>query len=466
MATETRLCLHERQSEAFTTIATEVLYGGAAGGGKSHLMRVASIMWCLMVAGLQVVIFRRKYGDLMENHWRGDTSFPALLAHAQKAGECKIIEGRITFKNGSTISLHHCQHEKDVYNHQGAEFHVLIMDELTHFTEFMYRFLRSRCRMNASMRERMAPHLRGLFPRILCGANPGNIGHLWVKRTFVAQGPHTIVKVDKSEGGKLRCFIPAKLSDNPSLDQEEYESTLSGLGDPVLVRAMLDGDWKIVAGAMFGDRWRDNLHVIDPFPIPIDWPIWMGGDDGYYAPASVHWLTKDPNTKTIYVIAELYKAGMLPNEMSEKIKTIQGRIPRWNGRESIPNRDAMRGLMDSAAWADTGASDAHGQKVVTRGAQLVASGIPFQKADKWKDSPMHRAQNLQTLLARNEKDPRGMPGIRFFRHCYMAIETIPALPRDKNDPERVDTDAEDHAFDSVTYGLQYENGGWRRMKVA
>src|SRR5829696_3415068 len=141
------LRLHPKQAEAFNTTANEVLYGGAAGGGKSYLIRVAAILWCTVIPGLQVYLFRRIRDDLVKNHMEGPKGFRALLAGWVLCGFATIVEDEIRFWNGARIYLCHCKDEKDIYKYQGAEIHVLLIDELTHFTETMYRFLRNRVRM-------------------------------------------------------------------------------------------------------------------------------------------------------------------------------------------------------------------------------------------------------------------------------------------------------------------------------
>ncbi|MDI3341607.1 MAG: terminase family protein, partial [Sphaerobacter sp.] len=220
--------LHPKQRVAFESTATEILYGGAAGGGKSHLMRLAAITWCQWVPGLQVYLFRREFPDLFKNHMEGPGSFPALLGPLLAAGEARIVWGKnqIRFRNGSVIHLCHCQYPKDVYGYQGAEIHVLMIDELTQWTREMYTFLRSRVRLGGL---RVPPWLRHLFPRILCGANPGGRGHNWVKADFIdIAAPLAITPMPKSEGGMLRQYIPARLEDNPSLlaNDPDYESRL------------------------------------------------------------------------------------------------------------------------------------------------------------------------------------------------------------------------------------------------
>lgn len=458
------LTLQPAQSRAYLSTATEILYGGAAGGGKSYLMRAAAIIWARMIPGLQIAIFRRLYPDLRANHMEGPASFPMMLAPLVNAGLCRIVKDEITFANGSRISLNHCQHEKDKYKYQGAEFHVLMMDELTHFTETQYRYLRGRVRMTGL---ELPEHLKSLFPRILCGANPGGLGHVWVKKTFVAQGSNIIVQQPEKEGGMKRQYIPAKLSDNMALlaSDPNYSSRLSGLGDPLLVRAMLEGDWSIAAGAMFGEVWRDNVHICDPFAIPIDWPLWRGADDGYIAEACCLWFTQDPLTKTIYGVAELCATRMLPEVYAARIATIDKAIPRFiqHTGEIVPNTAQAPGFLDSASFSDDGSADTpRGKQINKHLAKLKAA--QFKPVPKWDGSRIHGAQNLHRLLGRNPMDPRGGPGIRFFRNCRSTCETIPALPRDKDNPEDVDTDAFDHPYDAARYGLQYKLGGFRKEK--
>ena len=139
--------LQEKQSICWTSPATEILYGGSAGGGKSHAMRVIAIMLAFSVPNLQIYLFRRVFADLTKNHVEGATGFRALLAPWLKQKQVKITEEEITFQNGAKIYLCHCQYEKDVFKYQGAEMQVILIDELTHFTEKIYKFLRGRARL-------------------------------------------------------------------------------------------------------------------------------------------------------------------------------------------------------------------------------------------------------------------------------------------------------------------------------
>lgn len=456
---QVRLPLHRQQGRAFKTAANEILFGGAAGGGKSHLMRSAAIAWCSAVAGLQVYLFRRLYTDLIKNHVEGPHGFRMLMAPLVNAGLASVTLHEIAFWNGSKIYLCHLQNAKALAKYQGNEIHVLLIDELTHFTDEMYRYLRGRCRVAGL---KIPPEFAGMFPRIICGSNPGSIGHHWVKAAFVDHGPMIPHRAPKEEGGMLRVFIPALYTDNPSLlaDDPGYVDRLEGLGDPLLVRMLKEGDWDVVAGSMFGDVWRKPRHVVAPFALPWHWELWRGADDGYSAPAACYWLTQDPNTRTIYVVRELYRTKMLADDYARRVMSGDREIEMvTQDSERVFNAETLTGLLDSAAFADPGQGD------ISRGRQMNNLGARWKPVEKWPGSRVARVQNLHRALGPNAKDPAGMPGLRIFDTCRHLIRTLPTLPRDPNDIEDIDTEAEDHAFDGLTYGLQYKVQRVTRMKV-
>jgi hypothetical protein len=471
------LTIWPKQAAALESPADELFFGGAAGGGKSHYLRVDAIKWCMQVPGLQAYLFRRLYIDLKLNHMEGPQGFPVLLAPLIAQKLCAIVGGEIRFWNGSKIYLRHLQTEQSILKYMGAEIHWLGMDELTHFVDTQYRQIRGRCRVvglpcptkahtTAQVANGDCQCWRGVLPRIRLSGNPGNIGHHWVKKTFVDPGPMVMHRASEEEGGALRCFIPSSITDNPSLLKQDpgYINKLKGLGDPLLIRALLEGDWEVVAGSMFGDVWRKELHTCDEFPIPAGWELWRGGDDGYSAPLAYYWFTQDPVTKTIYVIDELYRKGMLPEAASEETlkRDHQLRIRRANGHVESYGM-TLTGLLDDEAFTRTGVSEK--DRDISRGDAMNARGCRWVPVDKGKGSRVQRVQHLHRLLAPNENDPRGMPGVRFFRRCENAIRTIPTLPRDKHKIEDVDSEAEDHAFDGVTYGLKWKRHGAKRVAV-
>jgi hypothetical protein len=447
--------LHPRQTDAFESFATEILYGGAKFGGKSFLMRYAFIMWCLAAPGLQCYLFRKHYKELVLNHMKGPMGFRDMLGPLSQKGVCVVLEKEIRFNNGSRIELNHMQSDKYLQQWQGIDIHVLGIDQLEQFSEAAYRFLRANVRFG---KWQPPPHMVGLFPRILNSANPGGISHQFVKDTFIGRPSENRAYKLYQADGNLRQFIPARAEDNPALHADPgYLQRLEGLGNPELVRALREGDWEVVAGSMFGYVWRNHRHVIDSFPIPVDWEIWRGGDDGFQSPASVHWLTRDPDDGTFYVIDEIYGTQMLPEPLARRICGVDMRIELdFGDRTVLANDLPLQGALDSAAFSDTGT----GKR--SRGGQMNEHGARWHKVEKPVGSRVMRCQMMHQLLAENprsnrrDKDGKRMPGLIFFKRCAKAIETIPTLPISQNNPEDVDTGAEDHAFDSVTYGLIFK----------
>lgn len=472
------LNLHKRQGDALATPATEILYGGAAGGGKSHLMRVLAIMMCCAIPGLQIYIFRKHYGDLYKNHMEGAGSFPELLWPLVKARLVKINLSRneLVFWNRAKIHLCHLQYEKDLTKYQGAEIHVLLMDELTHFTEREYRFLRNRVRLGGLKIPggELVPGInyRAKLPMILCGSNPGSLGHNWVKRTFVDYcAPLEVIKTSKSEGGMLRTYIPAVLDDNPTLleNDPDYIDRLEGLGDPALVKAMKDGDWNIVAGGALDDVWSKRL-IIPRFVIPKTWRIDRSFDWGSSHPFSVGWWAES-NGEEVQLKRREVRAGKLV-EFKETWSFPPGsliRIHEWYGTKEIglneglkmSASDIAKGIKErekqlrDLGWihgtVSPGPADGQIYQVTQSDVDTIATkmakhGVRWKKADK---SPGSRINGLELLRERCKMEEG--PGIYFMQHCRAAISTLPVLPRDENNTEDVDTKSEDHVYDDVRY---------------
>ena len=464
-----QLSLHHKQGLAYNTTATEVLYGGAAGGGKSHLMRVAAICWCFDIPGLQVYLFRRTFPDLWKNHMEGAGSFMAILAEWIDQGYVKVnlSKNQINFWNGSKIHLCHCQLESNVYNYQGAEIHVLMIDELTHWKVEMYRFLRSRCRLGTL---KIPERYQGQFPRILCGSNPGNIGHNWVKAAWVDLDPvkkMIITQMPKKEGGMLRQFIPAKLQDNPSLDREEYEGKLEGLDDPILVRAMLDGDWDIVAGGAIDDVWKPGIHILPAFEFPKTWRVDRSFDWGSSRPFSVGWWAESDGSQvdvpligartfpkgTLFRIAELYGwngnpdegCKMLAVEVAREIKRAERTSTLLMGRKIHPGP------------ADTSIFDVENGNSIAD--DMARSGVRWTKANKNPGSRVHGLEALRKRLKASTQHPMESPGLFVFDTCRQFIRTLPVLPRDERNRDDVDTNAEDHIYDETRYKILAPKAG-------
>lgn len=453
---ELNLNLHPKQGEALNTEATELLYGGAAGGGKSHLMRIAAVIWCSMIPGLQVYLFRRIRDDLVKNHMEGPKGFRQLLAVWVIGKLVTIVDDEIRFWNGSKIYLCHCKDEKDIYKYQGAEIHVLIIDELTHFTESMYRFLRNRVRMVGIV---LPAQYVGKFPRILCGANPGNIGHQFVKATFVDSAePMELRRMPPSEGGMLRQFIPALLEDNPSMSSDDpgYEDRLHGLGSASLVRAMRYGDWSVIEGAYF-ECWDPQRHVLRPFEVPQAWQRFWSGDWGSAKPFSFGmWAIVPDKHRTpdglwlprgaLLRVTEWY--GCVHGKPNSGLKLPAEKVGEGLWERTKPH--STRGnVLDPAAFAsDGGPSIAERLMGAVRG---LGGSMSFRGADNARVSARGAMGGWDQMRARLIGDGDGLPMVACFSTCHDSIRTLPALQHDTSRPEDIDTDGEDHAADEWRY---------------
>lgn len=455
---------HARQTDAFLSKATEMLYGGAAGGGKSFLLRAASTIWSADIAGLQCYLFRRLSDDLFKNHMTGSGSYVDILSpwlkskHASYNGQKNCIE----FWNGSRIWLCHCQYEKDVVKYQGAEINLLMFDELTHFTEYQYRFLRGRLRLGGL---KVPDKYKDVFPRIIAGSNPGGIGHNFVRRTWVSDRlPEQIYSQSPIEGGLKRQHIPALLGDNPTLMQNDpdYINRLEALGNPALVKAMRDGDWNIVAGGALDDLWDTKLIILPRFKIPAGWRIDRSFDWGSRRPFSVGWWGEADGTEAV-----------LPNgNIFCPVKGSLIRFAEWYGAKEAGTNEGLNigaadvadgirqreqalraaGFISSEVFA--GPADNSIETVAEKRQKSIASvmrerGVHWTASNKSAGSRMNGLELVRMRL-RNNATMDGA-GLYITDNCTAALTTLPVLPRDPKNMDDVDSDAEDHIYDEIRY---------------
>ena len=192
-----KFSLYPKQRKALMSEATEVLYGGAAGGGKSYLIRVIAILLALEIPNIKIFFFRRIYKELYLNHVYSPDGFLTTLKPLLDAKDVVFnkSDGIFTFYNGAQIYLCHCQHEGDEMTYLGAEMHVLLIDEAGQFLEKQLRFLRTRVRLGGLP---VPDKWKSVLPKIIYATNPGGIAHQYLKKGFVNRGGNKVFRPPRS----------------------------------------------------------------------------------------------------------------------------------------------------------------------------------------------------------------------------------------------------------------------------
>ena len=419
----------------------EALYGGAAGGGKSdalvvEALRQVSIPW------YRGLILRKTYPELRELIEKSERYYPAAFPGARynAANHCW------RFPSGAKILFGSLQHSADRLKYQGQAFDFIGFDELTQFREEEYRFLFSRNR----------PGGPGTRVYLRATANPGGVGHGWVKARFITPAPPmTPIRETVTwrapdgtarQSEQTRIFVPSSVYDNPALLENDpgYIRRLASLPEAEK-RAMLYGDWDSFVGQVFTE-WRcdpahfadrKGTHVIDPFAIPADWRVWCAMDWGYARPFSVGWYAVDAQRR-LYRIREYYGCTGVPNEglklepaaVARRISAIEAEDPNLHGREILR-------VADPAIWQSDGTESI--------GALMERQRVHFERGDH------ARIAGKMQVHHRLAFGDDGLPGLAVFSTCRNFIRTVPALVYSESDPEDVDTAGEDHIYDELRY---------------
>lgn len=422
----------------------ECLYGGAAGGGKSDALLIEALRQ-VGVKNYRGLIFRKTYPQLealisrsIELYGR---AFPGI-----KYNDSKKVW---LFPSGAKIFFGYMNHEKDKYNYQGKPYDFIAFDELTHFTYSQYMYLMSRNR----------PTGAGTRVYIRATANPGGVGHGWVKDRFItAAPPKTRIKsmypVVTPDGKMInlertRIFIPSTVFDNQELlkNDPNYLATLAALPEAEK-NALLYGDWNSFDGQVFREWVNDPAHyedqkfthVIEPFLIPAHWKIYRGFDFGYAKPFSVGWYAVDENGK-IYRIREYYGCKgpnkgieIDPVQIAQNIRQIENDDPMLKGKRII-------GIADPSIFDESrGESVA---RMMARSPNLIY----------WTGGDNNRIPGKMQYHYRFAFDENGDCMFQVFNTCRHFIRTIPALVYDESNVEDIDTDMEDHIYDECRYVL-------------
>ena len=399
------------QTEFLAADEKDVLYGGAAGGGKSYAMLVDPLRYAHRKAH-RALILRRSMPELRELIDKSRELYP------QAFPGCKFreVEKVWNFPSGAKIEFGFLERDADVYRYQGQAYSWIGFDEITHLpTEFGWNYLASRLRTTDP---EIKTYLR-------CTANPGGIGASWVKRRYV--DAYTANESFIGGDGLTRKFIPARLTDNPYLSEDGvYEQMLMSL-PPVQRKQLLEGNWDINEGAAFVE-FDPEMHIVTPFQIPLTWERVKGIDYGYASESACVWGAVDRTDGTLIIYRELYRKGLTGEDLGAIITEMEMEDPF-----------SVSGVLDTAAWARTGTTGP------TVGESLVRQGHKLRRADK------NRIQGKIQIHEYLKVQPSGRPKLQIFNTCPNLIKELQSIPLDKRNPEDVDTHAADHAYDALRY---------------
>ena len=432
--------LSDKQYLFLSSKKKHVGFGGARGGGKSWSVRTKAKILAAVYGGIKILIVRRTYPELLNNH------INQLIEELNGFARYNKSEKVFRFPNGSTIKFGYCNNDGDVLQYQGAEFDVIFLDEATQLQEKWIKMITA-C-------------LRGVnsFPKhIYYTCNPGGASHSYFKRLFIDK---------RYEGGEIPedyDFIQALATDNKALmaAQPEYIQQLEAL-PPKLRDAWLYGRWDIFEGQYFEEfrtdpdpvmceeagitieqarqqgRWT---HVIEPFNMNVGdqrtWTIYRSYDFGYAKPFSCAWWAVN-HDGVLYRIMELYGCTETPNEglkwtpdqQFAEIARIEREHPWLQGRN-------IMGIADPAIW-----DVSHGESIADT---AIRYGVYFVPGDH------QRIPGWMQCHYRLQFDSNGYPRCYIFSNCKGFIRTIPGLQYSKTKPEDIDTDGEDHIADEWRY---------------
>lgn len=401
-----------RQKEFLDASATEILYGGSAGGGKSYGQVLDAMLYALKYPGSKQLILRRTFPELDKSIIR-----TALMVYPKEIYQFSQTTRTGRFKNGSLIDFGYCEAENDVLRYQGLEYDVIRFDELTHFTEFQYLYLMSR--------------LRGAndFPKMMkSSTNPGNVGHAWVKARFIDPAPAgEVFSVDLGNGRSItRQYIKATVYDNVFLIREDpqYIDRLMLLPEKQR-KALLEGNWNIFDGVRF-TAFDENVHVIDPFEIPKGWRRYRAIDYGLDRLAC-YFIAVD-NERNCYVYKELCKSNLIISDACRHIK-------------DMTDEEIYCTLAPPDLWS-------RGQESgISRALTFANNGVPLVKVSN------DRAAGWACIDELLRVGENGRPRLRIFRNCTELIKCLPQLQIDPKKPDDVCTEPHDitHAPDALRY---------------
>lgn len=399
----------------------EIFYGGAAGGGKSEAILLFKLKRRTNIPGSLGITFRRKLPDLEKSLIiRSQKIFPLVGA------KYNAVKHQWKFPNGAIEQFGFCLRDGDVYDHQTAEYQDMAFDELTHFTQHQYAYLTTRVRSA----------IPGVKALIRSASNPGNVGHVWVKKRFIEPAKLQKVWWDEEEKKHL-SFIPALLDDNPSLwmNDPNYGDRLKIVGEKKY-KALRFGDWEIFEGQFFNE-WdpRPGYGELTKVRKPEKHHIkFISMDWGYANPACILWWEVTPSGR-VYIYRELYITKLTPKNLALEILKLCPDDEEYTFLYAPPE-----------IWGKEIEKEGGGKTIQEEMQDVLKNRIVMEKANNARVPGWNKCRQYLMLA------PDGFPWLQLSPNVKNLLRTLPAMVHDEHSPEDMDTDGEDHACDAMRYG--------------
>ena len=462
------------QELALACPASHILYEGSRGPGKTD----AQLMFFRKHVGLgygkfwRGIIFDREYkmlDDLVSKSLRWFPQFEDGARFLSSGKDYKWV-----WSTGEELMFRAVSREEDYWNYHGQEFPFIGWNELTKYpTPTLYDMMmscnRSSFRPDLHCRDRKLPEIPLV---VFSTTNPYGSGHNWVKHRFIDTAqPGELLRREvevfnprtqkRQVVTRTQCRLFGSYRENTFLSPE-YVAELELTKEPNKRKAWLEGDWNIVAGGALDDLWREEVHVVAPFRIPEEWHIdrsfdWGSSKPfsvGFWAEANGEEITLNDGSKwapvagSLFRVAEIYGTRELGLNEGVKMgaREVARRIKHFEA-ELVENRWLPR--LPDPGPADNAIRNVEERESDSIAAKMEEEGVSWESSDK---RPGSRKNGLQLLRDRLEASCNGEgPGIYFFSNCKATLATVPVLPRSAKDPDDVDTEAEDHAYDDIRY---------------
>lgn len=396
----------QKQREFFLASEKYVAYGGARGGGKSWALRRKLVLLCIEYPGINILLIRKTYNELRDNHIR--------ILTGELKGIATYTDSRKTFEfpNGSVLRMGYLDTESDTSQYQGQEYDVIALDEATQFTEYQFQTLKG-CLRGANN-----------FPkRMYLTCNPGGVGHAWVKRLFIDRN------YKQTEREKDYAFIPALVYDNKILLQKnpDYLQQLESLPQS-LKSAWLDGKWDEFEGQFFPE-FDHSVHVTDVLPFNMPCTKVCAIDYGLDMLAALFIAILPDSSAVVY--DEICVSNLIVSESAKRILQKADGVTQFIAPSDLWSRQKDSGKSIAELYAENG---------------VYLTKLVSDRIDGW----LCLKEWLKPIkLADNNYSCR----LKIHRRCTELIRCLPLLMHDKHKAGDVATIPHSitHAPDALRY---------------